>query len=281
MKKHVIPILLLLLIITSCKYGTDNLFYSGNYVNKRTDNILELNEECTDDLPSAYSFAVITDVHYGSTKKDPPEIPEKEFLAWLSAFSAEERPAFCLVLGDVVETGGEDEYKDYKNFVAKIEAKGVKVFNAVGNHDLYNSGWDGWKKNCYPNTSFYTFKTSGFSFYCLDTGTESPGENQLMYLKTAMKNDSNPKIVFTHYPLVTDGFFFGMSNSTDRNLLLSMCAENNVKLYLSGHLHWYEEKDFVKFQTYTIPSFRYSGKWALVNVNNNTESYRLKIIDAE
>lgn len=275
--KYII-ILIFVVLISACNYGTDNLFYKGNYVNNRAEDLKELAEDDLKNLPSEYSFVIITDVHVGSVKENPPPLPNEEFIKWLESFEPSARPKFCLCLGDVADTGSDNQFIEFKDFVKRVEALGVKVFNSVGNHDLYNSGWDGWKANCYPYTSFYTFKTANYSFYSLDTGTGTFGTNQLKRFRQAIENDSRPKIIFTHYPLYTETFFFNFDDTTERSLMMHYLGKNNAKLYFAGHLHWFEEHDFGAYKSYALPSFRYKGQWTLVKINENTQDYSIEVV---
>lgn len=277
-----IIILISLLLFISCGsyagFCSDNISYNGNYVRNRAKDLKFLDEPEINNLPSEYDFVVIADLHYGSKRKDAPGVPSSDFIKWLSDILPEDRPKFCLSLGDVADCGYEEQYLQYSELVAQIEALGVKVFNTVGNHDLYQSGWDYWKENCYPSTSFYKFKTNGYSLYSIDTGTGTLGPVQLELLKKNMEEDPAPKIIFTHYPLYTDTFFFNFADTTDRNLMTRYFADNNVKLYLAGHLHWLEEHDFGTFQSYAIPSLQYKGQWVVFHINEKTETYDFTVI---
>lgn len=258
-------------------FGSDNIFYSGNYVQKRSTSLLTLDEE-TKNLPSEYDFVVITDLHIGVKRQDAPLLPDNQFIEWLSELPPEQRPAFCLCLGDVADCGYEEQYVQFAELVSKIESLGVKVYNTVGNHDLYQSGWDFWKDTCYPHCSFYKFNTSGYSFYSIDTGTGMIGSDQMKALKCALEEDPLPKIIFTHYPLYTDTFFFNFDDTPGRNLLMHYFAENNVKLYLAGHLHWLEKHEFGSYESYALPSYRYKGQWTVVHVNEKNETYEISVI---
>lgn len=277
MKKFVLITFISLFIFSACKYGADNFFYPQNSVHNREKNITYLSNTGVEGLSSSYSFAVMTDVHYWALEfQKAPAMPDSEFLSWLDALPSSEKPGFCLVLGDVVDYGAAEQYPAYVSFIDNIESRNVKVFNVAGNHDLYNSGWDNWRINCYPHTSFYNFKTSGFSFYGLDTGSGGPGYEQLTSLQSAFSVDSKPKIVFSHYPFFSDSLVFSMCDSTERNLALDMFQKNNVRLYLCGHIHKYELYDFGTLRHLALPSFRYDGIWALVTVDESSGTYSVK-----
>ena len=286
MKKASIVLLFVIsaFVISCGKYsgfGSNNVFYEGNYVQNRAGELKVLDIPEIKNLPSEYDFIVVTDSHIGVSRKYAPLSPDNQFISWLSGMEPSSRPSFCLILGDIADHGYEDEFLQFADFVAEIEALGVKVFNSVGNHDLYQSGWDLWKDNCYPHTSFYKFQTSSYSFYSLDTGTGTIGEKQLKLLKADLEEDPLPKIIFTHYPIYTDIFFFNFDDTTDRNLLMNYCSQNNVKLYLSGHLHWLEKYEFGSFDSYILPSYRYKAQWTVVHVNEKNQTYELSVITAE
>lgn len=264
--KKIIPFVLISFLFVSCQYSADNLFYSGNSVLNRAKNIkiLEDNPVQTD----KFSFFVISDVHIGSIKKNPPAEPYEQFFTWLNKFSDEDRPKICLCLGDVADTSSTEQYEEYQKIVSQIESYGIKVYNSVGNHDVYQSGWDNWCKYTYPGTSFYKFETQTLSFYSLDTGTGNIGTKQMESLKKQICSDSKPKIIFTHYPLYTNTFFFTMEDTTERNMLIDLFAKNDVKLYFCGHIHGDTEVfDFGKFKSHLAPSFRYDSKFLFVEVD--------------
>jgi len=275
-------LLLITVILCSCgkykDFGTDNVFYEGNYVQKRASEILDLSDSNQEKLPSEYNFVVIADLHIGVRGRKVPDMPNEYFLKWLSDLPAEEKPAFILCVGDVADTGSRVQFDEYELFLKQIEELGIKVFNAVGNHDLYQSGWSNWEETCYPHTSYYRFKTAGYSYYALDTGTGYLGPKQMENLKEEMEDDPLPKIIFTHYPLYTDDYFFNFDDTTERNLLMSYFADNNVKFHLAGHLHWLEKHDFGAYQSFALPSFRYKGQWTVFYVNEKAETYDFKVI---
>lgn len=274
MKKILIPFVFLSLLFSSCKYAANNIFYEKNSVVNRVKGLTDLDVDYSG-LGEHYSFCVITDIHAGSIKEDAPPLNHNLLLSWIDSLPPAQKPAFCLCLGDVADTGSEEQDLEYLVFVDKIESRGIKVFNAVGNHDIYQSGYDNWEKYCYPHTSFYRFETPDFNFYALDTGTGNIGTKQYNFLKNTLSSDSKPKIIFTHYPLFTDRFFFSMEDTTERNLLIDLCAKNKVKLYISGHIHKYEENDFGSFKTHAIPSYRYQSKWAYVTVDGENTTLSL------
>ena len=286
MKNKLLILLCLIISLSSvsCIYGTNNFLYKGNKVDYRIDEFHRLNDfESTIDvqnLPNKYQILVITDTHFGSPKKTTET---ESFYKWLDTLNDENRPKFCLILGDNVDRGYENEYKLFCKFVKHIEDKGIPGISTVGNHDLYNSGWDLYVKYCYPNCSLFHFETKAFSWYSIDTGTGIIGTKQFKILKRALRSEDKPKIILSHYPLTNSKWVGAISlhDSTERNLLIDLYSRTNVKTLLCGHLHQINYADLGPFIEYGHPSFCYAdfNAWTLYEIdesdNNNPKITQL------
>ncbi|MCK9170608.1 MAG: metallophosphoesterase [Treponema sp.] len=255
-------------VLSSCAYGINNFFGREDSVRTRAESLKQV------DIPSAlsasdgsYTVAVITDVHFGADKS---RNVDNAFLSWLDGlYGTSDFPKFVLCLGDVAEHGYKNEMNDYNAFCDKIREYNIEVFSVLGNHDLYNSGWQYWKNIVRPETSFYHFKTNNFSWYFLDTGNGTLGSHQYSVLIDALESDSAPKVVCMHYPLYAQGhFYYCLQDSIERNLLIAYFADNNVKLVLVGHTHQYNYTD-MGFIEYNVPGFLEKGQWALVKVDES------------
>ena len=281
--------------LTGCifiNYGTHDLLDVNNNPDYRTEKLKVLTDDsnCTfakDVIPSisadttSYKVLVLTDVHFGAASYNLGGAVEKleAYLNSLNENDTENTPAFCIAMGDFADHGYDGEYKSYNELVEKIEAKkrnnvSIKVINAVGNHDLFNSGWYCWQNYCWPNTSFYKFAINGISYYVLDTGSGVLGDNQMALLEKAFATDSNPKIIITHYALYSkQSLCFGMRDTKERNALIKLLAENNVIGYLCGHYHSYEELNIGSaFTMYSLSSFGEHAKYSLMTVNQSSKT---------
>ena len=272
----------------SCNYGLQEFLSHGASVNERTTEIKELTDTETTALASAlsakskYTILVISDVHFG---KPDPERHDDDFLAWLDELvNNGVRPDFCISLGDSADHGYKSELDDYNALMAKIQARmqntTAPVYTIVGNHDLYNSGWNVWKENVYPYTSLYHFATKDFSYYFIDSASDSVGANQIALLTQAFKNDSLPKVVSMHCPMYTDGStkegYFTLQDTHEVDALTALFAKYNVKLVLSGHTHMYCRTNWDKFILYNVPGFltsppeyEYSRGWSLITIDES------------
>jgi 3',5'-cyclic-AMP phosphodiesterase len=279
MKKKLVTSLLILTVVllSSCAYGLYNFFGREDTVRARAESLVQLAAPATVlKSDTSYTVAVITDVHFGADKSRDVD---DAFLFWLAEMKAQSSlPKFVLCLGDVAEHGFESEMKDYNAFCGKIREYGPEVYSVLGNHDLYNNGWQHWKKIVYPGTSFYHFRTNKFSWYFLDTGNGTLGAYQYSILIDALESDSAPKVICMHYPVYAHGkFYFCLQDSVERNLLISYFADNNVKLLLDGHTHEYNYTD-LGFIEYNVPGFLEKEKWALVAVNETTGTVTEKLL---
>lgn len=273
--KKIIAFLSLLGVLTlfSCSYGTDNLLYYANTVTARTPTFLDFDFSSTAaTLPNQYKVLVLTDLHFGNSTTVPPV---DELYSYLDGMltTHPEYPKFYICLGDQTDHGCASECTAYKAFADTLKSKyGLKIFNVVGNHDLYNSGWDNWVASNEPGTSFYRFKTKNFSWYAIDTGSGTLGTNQYNTLQTLMYLDSNPKVVLMHYPLSFSNFVFCLQDTTERNNLISLFGATSVKDVLCGHVHSTQAINHTNFLEYCFPSFTYQRTATILSVNETAES---------
>lgn len=260
-------------------YGLNEFFTREHDVRSRTETLEKLEDgSLPTPLPTGkYSVLVLTDVHFGAEKL-PGNGPrfDEAFFAWLDAY--EPKPAFCVGLGDMAEHGWEDEYRRYQEFTGKLLERKIQTYNAVGNHDLYNSGWKHYQNYLFPYKSFYYFETPRFSWYFIDTASGALGATQMRQLKKTMETDPKYKMVMTHFPLWANGhFYFSLQDSMERNRLIHLFARNNVKAVLTGHTHKETVSDFGKFMEYNHPGYFARGGWGIISIDEDAGSVESKI----
>ena len=269
---------------SSCQYysyGLDEFLYRSNTVDKRADTLQNLGDM---DVGGRKKFSVLitTDVHFGGENMGKNgDRPEDSFKEWLLDYKAttqadgtadELYPAFAICLGDVAEHGLNEEFSDYEKFTDSLnmpEFGNIRTFNVVGNHDLYNAGWGGYKKHCAPYTSFYKFRTEGMTWYFVDSASGSLGNAQLTSLSRDMKYNEKgrKKLVFTHIPAYAGGlFYFVMQNSTERNKFISLLAEQDTLALIDGHTHKEITSD-LGFTEWNLPGFLEKRGWAILTVD--------------
>lgn len=279
MKKKLIFIGAVFLLCTGCKFGLQEIFWRADPVDRRSKELVKLTgSELSfdiDTMPSKYDCLLITDVHFGN---DHYSVRQDAFFKSLEEYRSN-HPApnpqilFCIALGDIADHGRADEFDDYEAFqnrIAAVIGKPNSVYNVVGNHDLYNSGWKLWEKSCYPHKSAYYFETKNFEWYFVDTGNGTLGRPQFYDLKAKLQSSSRPKFIFTHYPLYGNAIqYFSLSNPRERAELVSLCAQNNVKMYCSGHYHRGAYYDYGRFKEFTLKAFGHHRKYYILHVDDN------------
>ena len=269
-------------LIFSCKYGSGNIFYEYNSVDNRVNSLKKLTPAEMSGVSGPawqpFSFMILSDIHFGSIRADGNPLPLNEFWAWMDSKQASSSlPDFIFILGDNIDWCDDGFMAEYEAFCNKIENEyHLKIFNILGNHDMYQMGWEMWSTNCFPHTSFYKFEVNGFSFYALDTGSGTFGKKQVSLLKEEFAHDSNPKVVLTHYPLYTNFFYVTMDDTTERNLMINLFNQNDVKAFFNGHIHRNEEIDLGSFTEYSVPSLRFRQKWTIVTVDPATSSVNVQ-----
>ena len=287
-RSFLLKIILILCIFAfpSCKYytyGLEEFLYRSGTVEKRTESVLELTDHDVPVVPNEgnYNFLIVADIHFGhQVYKNDVDWLITSVTDYLNTIPEDEKPLFCICLGDIAEHGLKSEFDDFTKFVNKLNELGIKTYSVLGNHDLYNSGWRIYKDVIFPFTSFYYFKTDVFSFYFIDSASGSLGKSQMNKLENLLTKDEKPKIVATHVPLYADGYFyFSMQNTTERNLLISMLARNNVKAILSGHTHSMNFTNLGKFTEYNFSSVITYNDIGIVTVNQNDNSVYAKVIN--
>ncbi|MBR1913090.1 MAG: metallophosphoesterase [Treponema sp.] len=267
------------IIFFSCSYGFYEVLDHGESVEERVGDLRDISPSSVSG--STYSFLIVTDVHFGNFKSRRDDDFFTTLQAKINDGTINPAPSFAVCLGDIADHGERSEFEKYNAFASRIESiTGGKVYGVVGNHDLYNSGWDDFEDLVYPNVSFYRFAINSISYYFLDTGSGSMGTTQFNKFKAAMAADSNYKIVCTHYPVYgTKDFFasyYSLQNTLEADQLITILKKQKAIAYLSGHMHSEHSTSFDTFTEYVVPAFLSNEKFAVMTVNesNHTATYK-------
>lgn len=290
-----------LFLLSSCEYAVWEGFYRKHSVSERASSLYELPfaGDRTDtqnpggapdpsETTGTYYVAVFSDIHLYKSGEVRFEENFKNQLTSLKALNDEDSsrnvyPKFVLCLGDIADHGYESEYRDYVKFTDSIRTDfGLVTYNVLGNHDLYNTGWEPYEKLIYPFKSFYHFTTSSFSWYVLDSASGSLGPEQLRMFEEACKNDSRPKIILMHCPMYGDPYlnagYFTMQNSYESDRLITDAEKDNVKLIMEGHTHRFYEQQIGSYTEHTVSSILVKHEWTLLKVdetNAKPQCYRV------
>ena len=274
-----------LIALTGCNITPESFWSGDNNVNHRyrpIKNISASDDEIrgwADSVSGSYEVLVLTDVHKGASYYKSGV--DAAFEKWLNSYDLS-KVKFALGLGDFADGAKEGQMKDYAALVSKIEAKGIKVLNVIGNHDLFQSdGYELYSKYCYPGTSYYKFYTKNLAWYGLDSGSGTLGSRQLEGLKAAMAVESKRVVVFTHVPLsrseLAQWFLpFCLRDTTERNILIQFFSEMEIQGYLCGHYHPGGVDKFGNFTQYNFKSFGENGVWYIMYVDEDAGSISYK-----
>lgn len=273
-------------LFAACNWGMPIFLYNATGVEDRARDVKVLSGN---DLPqvgngSKYSFVVVTDCHFGEKKYGRREDDFiKKFRELLQNPDPSLQPRFIVNLGDTLDGGHESEANDYNKTAARwiqtakdeLGVSDYKVYSILGNHDLYNNGWEVWKEKIYPFTSYYKFTINaggsangGFDFLFLDSGNGTLGGPQIEDLERNLSASPRPKIIFVHYPVYAGGiFYFALDDVAERNRLIADFAENNVKYVFEGHYHPDADYNLGPFKEADIGAYLAKKVFGLVTVD--------------
>ena len=269
----------------SCYYAPSEYFNRSPSVNKRAQEIKELEDSTTatvkGSLGTSYDILVLTDIHFGhkvSARHDD------DVVDWLDALVT--KPKFCVNLGDTADHGEENEFDSWLELKDRIEGKmSAPVYTITGNHDLRRNGWSVFSEKLYPYTSCYHFESAGMSYYFLDNADGTLGKTQMNNLEEAFNSDSKPKVIFMHCPLYHDksnllsATSFQDTHEADR--LFSLFAKNRVQLIMEGHSHAYRKNDFGTFTEFNLPSYVHSRAWGVIHIDESAGTATPELISVE
>lgn len=223
----------------------------------------------TDDKTAKLHFWAMSDLHYRAipawrdihTRRLAPMYDDLHAL-WQAE---EERPAFCVSPGDLVETCAQENHRVARETI-KAQLGNMPFYPGVGNHEYH--GPDGEDPahmadtytNCWDKPLRYTWEVDDFICIMLDyPDPHKLVDSRFVYIfpetlafldESLEQHASQRAIIFLHCPLrntVLDRDlaqhrdyhslepFFAPENSQDVRDILA--RHNNACLFLSGHTH--------------------------------------------
>lgn len=216
---------------------------------------------------SNFSFVFLTDIHLR-----PDSVASTAFNKVVSRVG-DIKPDFVLSGGDQVfdvMRGNKAKSDSLFSFYAQQSKRfGVPVYNCVGNHELFAiykespedarhpDYKDGMFKRYFGKT-YYSFHHKGWQFIVLNVldvenykYIGSVDEAQLTWLKEELARipKETPIILTVHIPLVSafpdiyppSSGWPGGPMVRNRNEVLRLFKEHQLKFVLQGHLHWFED----------------------------------------
>jgi len=148
------------------------------------------------------------------------------------------RISFVLFGGDLTYMGSESEYR---NFVEHIKALTVPVYPAIGNHDIYNTGWSYYWRYLGPST--YSFCGGNAKFVVIDSASDEIGQTQMDWIAKELRLNRQPLLfVISHVPIYGGSHSgYDFPKGEERDQLIELFEKYQVDFVLEGHYHSYED----------------------------------------
>lgn len=235
---------------------------------------------------SAFSFVFMTDVHI---KHDPFVLSEfSKVIDTINKLKVDfvlsgGDQVFDVMRGNVKKS--DSLFSLYKEQIAKIK---VPVYSSVGNHELFgiypesdiDSTHSDYKYGMfkrYLGNPYYSFDHKGWHFIVLnvlDVDNKKyigkVDEQQIAWLKQdlAKINTNTPVAIMAHLPFVSsfyqiyppkDGPALSAGLISNRNEVLQLFKDHQLKLVLQGHIHWLEDVN-VENKTHFITGGAVAGR---------------------
>jgi hypothetical protein len=221
------PLILLIVLLvsggaSSDQVGVDERFKLSSAIESPYPNVLQGSYK--------YSFAFCGDPHMQS--KGEGFFPE------LDITIRQKMANFVIFGGDLTFLGQEAEYK---NFLKNANDLTVPSYPALGNHDLYNSGWSNYWK--YLGPSAYSFYGGNAKFIVIDSAGGRIGEEQMEWIKRQLKTNTQPLLfVVSHLPVCGGSYaLYNFPEFEDRDELIKLFEKYGVDYVLQSHYHGYAD----------------------------------------
>ena len=176
-----------------------------------------------------FTFLWLSDIHI--TKGQP------DYMDRLGYYAEQVGAVFILHSGDCVDQGLDEEYHKWNRLLDGYLP--VPLFTAISNHDVYNDGWDRYKR--YIGPCAFKFEYGPCQFIFIDTANGTTGQDQMKWIEKVCKRGRHipHRFMLSHYPIYDGGLQTPatMGNTEERMKLVSLMDEYHIKYFLCGHKH--------------------------------------------
>ena len=216
--------------------------------------------------PAAFRFIVISDIHCRDERCHP-------WFRKIVASMRRHQPDFCLINGDVADSGRPDQLAAVKEIFGGL---GVPLYATLGNHD-YTSDTDHTPFNkLFPGSINYHFEHAGWQFVGLDStqGRQvfftqvQPATLAWLASTLPTLDRTKPTVICTHFPL-GDAVLCRPLNADD---ILNPFVGFNLRATFSGHWHGFAERHF---EHANLPNSRCGSWWRGNNDGSPQKGYFL------
>jgi acid phosphatase type 7 len=207
-------------------------------------------------VKAPFSFVAYGDIRFMETSniKDSDPIRRKILVQKIAG----EKPAFLLITGDLVANGGvAQQWSVFDNESSPFQAAGVKLYPALGNHDL-RGDLPVALKNYFQRfpylqqNRYYSVRADNVMVLTLDSSLDHPGGPEMQWFERqidALPDGIQFVVVQLHHPPLTrstDSVFGGghAPRAVEQDMagfLESKAAKSKAKfIVVAGHVHNYE-----------------------------------------
>ena len=185
-------------------------------------------------VPGDFTFVHITDPHVSKgTNSSLERLP----------FNLVASDAFIVDTGDLTNMAAPSDFGAYKIL---LDNTALPHYSVIGNHDIWNSGWNSYKKVLGP--SVYSVTAGDLRIIALDSAEDTIGAAQYAWLKTTLANKTETYcIVLAHYNLFSP-LIIETAQSTNMEEVYGMMRlfeQYGVDYVLMGHSHIYDYRQII------------------------------------
>lgn len=173
-----------------------------------------------------YTFAVV-----GDSRGNPGQLYD----ILMDAGSRD--PLFIIHLGDLVNDGAENEYKEVADLLASSD---IPVYTVVGNHDIRGGGRQIYSRNF--GMYYYSFDLGTSHFILLDNSMGHLGREQMEWLEDDLRNNNASNVMlFMHMPVFDPRTLndHAMTKDDEVRTLIKLIDDFDVDVVFSAHIHSY------------------------------------------
>ena len=212
-----------------------------------------------------FTFAQISDFHITTSKGLISQLRTDDHLRVMVSHlnNLGETPAFVLCTGDLVDTGGAEEYDLLAEILSNLR---MPYYFIPGNHDEREA-----MRQAFPNhgylsghDGFMQYEIEDYEPRLIGLDTLVPGESggrlcqrRISWLQDRLaEQPSRPTILFMHHPPFRTGIFrMDKMGLEDPSGFAAVIAQNlQIEAILSGHLHRPISRKFANTIAMTAPA---------------------------
>jgi 3',5'-cyclic AMP phosphodiesterase CpdA len=213
----------------------------------------------------AFTFAQISDTHFGFNKPANPDIVGGVRHAIADIHALPQQPALVVHTGDVSHLSKPEEYGLAKEVLSELN---LPLHVVPGEHDALDDGLSGYLKQFDhdgKNRAWYSFDQGGVHFIGLSNVLDfkmgsltSLGDEQLAWLKQDLRHvsHSTPIVVLAHIPMWMVYAQWGWGTA-DADRALALLKPYGSVTVLNGHIHQVLQKVEGNVALHTAMSLAY------------------------